>query len=228
MPLRGIADDARRIVALTADGTVTLQTHQDQDVDPAALAGVLAHPRSEAWTGVLFAAPESFEWLDLWLACVMGNALSRMPVQRPAVDSGLVAPMFGWGAMATAEKGTLAYLTLRPAPKASDGTSMNEVGVIAHGPGSDELAERIVREIRAFDRDYRSRTAQIEIQPADASKPITGQFTFRTRATSSPSHGNEHSHPQPYSTALSAGSTPPARMPAAQPANRAGPGTRAR
>jgi protein-L-isoaspartate(D-aspartate) O-methyltransferase len=181
MPLRGgIADDPRRIVPLTPDGTVTLQAHQDQNVDPAALVGILGRPRIDAWTGVLFAAPESVEWLDLWLACTLDNALCRMPVQRPAIDSGLVRPAFGWGAMATTSEGNLAYLTLRPAPKASDGTSMNEVGVVAHGPESDELARQVAEQIRTWDQKYRSRTAQIHVQSANAPEPITGQFTFRT------------------------------------------------
>jgi protein-L-isoaspartate(D-aspartate) O-methyltransferase len=180
MPLRGIADDARRIMPLTPDGSITLWTHQDQDVDATSLAGVFGQPRSEAWTGVVFGAAESFEWLDLWLACVLDNAVSRMPVQRPAAESGLVKPQFGWGAMATAGKGSLAYLTLRPTLQASDGTNRYEVGVIAHGSGGGALAERVVREIQAWDRDYRPRTVRFEIQPADTAEPIAGQFTFRT------------------------------------------------
>lgn len=179
MPLRGAAGDARRIVPLTSDGSVTLWTHQEQDVNTTALADVLDQPRSQAWTGVLFAAPESFEWLDLWLACVMDNAISRMPVQRPAVDRGLVTPQFGWGAMATFSKDSLAYLTLRPAPLFREGTKRYEVGVIAHGANGGELAEKVASEIRAWDQNYRSRTVRFEIQTAGAPEPITGQFTFR-------------------------------------------------
>ncbi|SBW22520.1 O-methyltransferase [Candidatus Protofrankia californiensis] len=184
MPLRGIADDARRIVPLTPDGAVSLHTHQEQAMDASTLTGILDHPRSEAWTGVLFGAAESFEWLDLWLTCTMDNALHRMPVQRSAIDSGLVTPQFGWGAMAVTDKGDLAYLTLRPAERtenADGGTGrLYEVGVISHGPGSDELASRVVDEIRTWDRDHRSRAVQIEIQPVDARERITGQFTFGT------------------------------------------------
>ncbi|MEV7964721.1 methyltransferase, FxLD system [Sphaerisporangium sp. NPDC088356] len=183
MPLRGIADDARRTVPLTRDGTVILQVHQEQAVDAAALAGVLGHSRSEAWTGVLFGAAESFEWLDLWLTCTMDNALSRMPVQRSAIDNGLVKPQFGWGAMAVTDKADLAYLTMRPAERAGGTGPLYEVGVIGHGPGSEELAGRVVSEIRTWDRDHRSRTVQFEIQPADAGEPIEripSQFAFHT------------------------------------------------
>jgi protein-L-isoaspartate(D-aspartate) O-methyltransferase len=63
-------------------------------VDPGALAGVLDRPRTQEWTGVTFGNQQSVEWMDLWLACTMPNAVSRMPVQRQAADVGLVTPMF--------------------------------------------------------------------------------------------------------------------------------------
>lgn len=182
MPLRGIADDARRIVALTPDRAVTLQAHQEQTVDAAALTGVLDQPCSEAWTGAKFRGPESMEWMDLWLTCTMAGALSRMPVERSSVASGLVKPQFPWGSMAVAEKGDLAYLTLRQVERAADGGQLYEVGVIGHGPGGDELASRVVDAIRTWDRDYRSRPVQFEIQATDAEPvdPVPGQFAFDT------------------------------------------------
>jgi protein-L-isoaspartate(D-aspartate) O-methyltransferase len=181
MPLRGgVADDPRRVIALAPEDRVTLQTHREQTVDAAALAGVFDHPRSQTWTGVLFRGPEPFEWLDLWLACTMTNALSRMPVRRDAIDSGLVTPQFGWGAMATIDKGNLAYLTLRPTDPAATTDRRYEVGVAGHGPGGDELAGRVADAIRTWDRDYRSRTVHIELQPIDTTSPIRGQFVFHT------------------------------------------------
>ncbi|MGH3800269.1 MAG: methyltransferase, FxLD system, partial [Pseudonocardiaceae bacterium] len=180
MPLRGIADDARHMVSLTSDGAVTLQTNQEQVVDAAALSGVLDQPSTEAWTGVKFRGPESQEYMDLWLACTMDNALSRMPVAQSAFDSGLVKKPFRH--MAVTEKGDLAYLIVRPVECAADGGQLYEVGVIGHGPGGDELTGRVVDEIRTWDRDYRSRTVAFEIQPAGA-EPIEsapGQFAFDT------------------------------------------------
>jgi len=184
MPLRGIADDPRHTFGLTPDGPVSLETHQEQAVDSAALAGVLDQPRTQAWSGVLFGAAESFEWLDLWLACTMSNALSRMPVRPSAVDSGLVTPQFGWGAMAVTHGSDLAYLTLRPANRdPGTGTAAGrsyEVGVIGHGRGGDQLGSKVADQIRIWDRNYRSGTAQIAIQPSDTRTRITGQFTFDT------------------------------------------------
>ena len=182
MPLRGIADDARRMVPLTSDGSVTLQTNREQAVDPAALAGVLDQPRAEAWTGVMFRGPESAEWMELWLTCTMPSGLSRMPAEKAAIDSGLVKAPYP-SSTAVFEKGDLAYLTRRPAAeRAADGAPLHEFGVIGHGPGGDELAGRVVKAIRTWDRDYRSRAVQFAIQPLDA-EPIEqrpGRFSFDT------------------------------------------------
>jgi protein-L-isoaspartate(D-aspartate) O-methyltransferase len=112
----------------------------------------------------------------------MDAGLSRMPVHRSAVESGVVRPQFGWGAMAVTDRGSLAYLTLRPVEDGAvaDGTAWRryEVGVIGHGLRGDELADQTAREIRAWDRDFRQRAVRIEIQPADAEERLTGQFSF--------------------------------------------------
>jgi protein-L-isoaspartate(D-aspartate) O-methyltransferase len=189
MPLRAsIADDPRRMIPLTQDGAVVLQTNTEQAVDATALGGVLHQPRSQVWTSVLFRGNESFEWLDLWLTCTMPSGLSRMPVEDAAVDAGLVTPQFGWGAMATAHKGDLAYLTLRPVERTSDGADarLYEVGVIGHGSGGDALANQVKDQIRAWDQEYRSRMAQFEIQPGTAEPPSTqvpGRFVVDRRRT---------------------------------------------
>lgn len=180
MPLRGIADDARLMVPLTPDWAVTLQINQEQVVDTVALSGVLDQPSTQTWTGVKFRGPESQEYMDLWLACTMDNALSRMTVEQSAFDSGLVKKPFRQ--LAVSEKGDLAYLIVRPVECASDGGQLYEVGVIGHGPSSYELAGRVVDEIRTWNRDYRSRTVAFEIQPADAEPiaPAPGEFAFDT------------------------------------------------
>ncbi|XVQ12171.1 methyltransferase, FxLD system [Spirillospora sp. CA-255316] len=91
MPLRqGIADDPRRLVPVTSDGTVTLVTSGDQEVDAEALSDVLHQPCSQVWTGVMFRGQESAEWLELWLACTIPNGLNRMPAKPQALESGLL------------------------------------------------------------------------------------------------------------------------------------------
>ncbi|WTW93468.1 methyltransferase, FxLD system [Streptomycetaceae bacterium NBC_01309] len=172
MPLRGIGDDARTYVPI-APGVV-LQVHGDQDVR--VTEGVLDKERHQVWTGVRYAGNESFEWLDLWLSLRLRNALMRMNVEddgRALVESGILTPMFGWGAMATTDSGDLAYLTLRPV-QTPDGKRY-EVGVIGHG--SAALAHQVADEIRVWNQDYRDRTVRIEI-PDHAETPTADRFVL--------------------------------------------------
>jgi protein-L-isoaspartate(D-aspartate) O-methyltransferase len=173
MPLRGLGDDARRVLDLTGTGEVTLQTHKDNNhaTDPDTLAGVFGTPACEVWTGVHFVPMESFEWLDLWLACHLPNPLMRMEVAPTAKDSGIVRPMFPSVAMATtAADGSLAYLTIRAAEPDPDGGRRYEVGVIGHGPNAQELAEQVSAEISTWDEGFRSSTVRFAI-PDTAPQP---------------------------------------------------------
>jgi len=179
MPLRGIADDARRTVALTPGGDVTLQVHKDQAADGRALAGVLASTRHESWTGVVFPPEVPYEWLELWLCLRLDNALMRMDVQPQATEHGLVTPMFPWGSMATTRGQDLAYLTTRPAPPAADVGKLYEVGVTGHGPTGQDLADLVARDVRTWDKDYRDRSVTFEL-PAKptVSDPAAGLFVL--------------------------------------------------
>lgn len=163
MPLRGIGDDARRIVALTPELDVTLQVNKDQDVDGETLHGVLDTERHEVWTRVKFAPMVSFEWLELWLACTLDNAIMRMNVQPSAAARGQVTPMFGWGSMATTQDCDLAYLTLRPAEPAADGGKRYEVGVVGHGSSGAALADHTAQQVRIWDEQYRARSVSFEM-----------------------------------------------------------------
>jgi protein-L-isoaspartate(D-aspartate) O-methyltransferase len=180
MPLRGVGDDARRIVELTPGQDVTLQVHKDQQVDAQALAGVLDSERHEDWTGVLFPPNVPYEWMELWLCLRLDNALMRMNVQPPAADRDQVTPMFPWGSMATTCGPDLAYLTTRPAPPAADGGGkLHEVGVIGHGPGSQHLVQQVSQEIRTWDEGYRTRAVRFEMPDTPATAdPATGRFVL--------------------------------------------------
>ncbi|WP_436776764.1 methyltransferase, FxLD system [Yinghuangia sp. YIM S09857] len=172
MPLRGVGDDARTYVPI-APGIV-LQVHGDQDVQ--VTEGVLDKERHQVWTEVRYAGNESFEWLDLWLSLRVPNSLMRMNVEddgRALVESGVLAPMFGWGAMATTDGDDLAYLTLRPV-ETPEGRRY-EVGVIGHG--SATLTHQVADEIRLWNKDYRDRTVRIEI-PDHPETPTADRFVL--------------------------------------------------
>ncbi|MEH1124851.1 methyltransferase, FxLD system [Micromonospora sp. CPCC 206061] len=177
MPLRGIGDDARRIVALNPEQDVTLQVNKDQSVDAAQLAGVLDTPRETVWTGVIFPPMVPYEWVDLWLALRLPNSIMRMNTAREAIDRKQVDPMFPtWGAMATVEGPNLAYLTLRPADPV-DGQKRYEIGVIGHGPDAAALVDRIAGEAATWDTRFRDRTVRFELPTIPtASSPDEGHF----------------------------------------------------
>lgn len=173
MPLRGgVGDDPRRIVDLTGDGAVALQLNQDQPQEIADLPGILKEPRHQVWSGVHLAKGESMEWAWLWLACALPGSLSRMPVRPEAVEAGLVEPALPWGSMATATGRGLAYLTLRPTG------SGHELGVAAHGPGAEELAEEAIEQITAWDRGHRRSGVHFTYHPQGTQAPASGPGRF--------------------------------------------------
>jgi protein-L-isoaspartate(D-aspartate) O-methyltransferase len=178
MPLRGgVADDPGSSIALTPDGAVMLAVHQDQDADVAALAGALSGRRAQTWTGVwtgVTLGPETSEWVFLWLACTLPNAVSRMSARQQAIDSGLVAPMPAGGTMATFDGASVAYIIFR------QGDGGREAGVIGHGPRGAHLARQVAAQVRAWHLGYRNATASFTLQPVVAMGPMTSQFAFRT------------------------------------------------
>ncbi|MFH8616875.1 methyltransferase, FxLD system [Streptomyces sp. NPDC017979] len=183
MPLRrGIADDDRRVIPLSADGTVRLQAPAGQDIDADALANVLEQPRTEEWTGMTVRAMESPEWMELFLTCSLPSGLIRMLFPQSA-KSGLLTEDPYPSSTATVEKGAVTYLARRLLEKRTpEGGKLWEFGVIGHGPGSDELAAKVADAIRTWDRNYRGREATFEIQSLDAA-PVeqrTGLFAVDT------------------------------------------------
>lgn len=175
MPLRGIGDDARRVVAITPRQDVTLQVNKDQTVDPAELVDVLDTPAETVWTGVVFPPMVPYEWIDLWLALRLPNSIMRMNTAEAAIQRQQVTPMFGWGAMATVQGPNLAYLTLRPATPV-DGHKRYEIGVISHGPGAVALADRIAAEAATWDTQFRHRHVRFELSTTPAARPEDGRF----------------------------------------------------
>lgn len=183
MPLRrGIADDPRGFVPVAKAGAVTLVTNGDQDVDAEALTHVLHQPGTEIWTGVLFRGPESAEWLELWLTCTLPNGISRMAATQQAIETRLLSAPYP-SSSTTFDKGALAYLTRRKSTQtAPDGATLYEFGVIGHGPGSTELAERVTTAAQEWDRTHREHDVTFEILPPTTTPPEArpDRFTLET------------------------------------------------
>jgi protein-L-isoaspartate(D-aspartate) O-methyltransferase len=148
VPLRKSAgDDTCTRVRMAGEGNVHLETFHEQDVDREALRTVLGQEGSKVYTGVKFRQGSPWQWVYLWLACVLDNGLSRLPGQRPGFT-----PHFAWGSMAALDGGTLAYLTVREGDDA-DGRFW-EIGVIGHGPRGTSLAGEVADAIREWARGY--------------------------------------------------------------------------
>ncbi|MET8707196.1 methyltransferase, FxLD system [Streptomyces californicus] len=183
MPLRrGIADDDRRVIPLSTDGTVRLQAPAGQTIDAEALDGVLHEPRTEEWTGMTVRAMESPEWMELFLTCSLPSGLIRMLFPQVAKGTLLTEDPYP-SSTAAVDKGAVTYLARRLSEKkTSDGGKLWEFGVIGHGPGCDELAARVAAAIRVWDLEYRGREATFEIQPLDAPaiEQRTGLFALDT------------------------------------------------
>ncbi|MFD3823154.1 methyltransferase, FxLD system [Streptomyces sp. NPDC058625] len=169
MPLRrGIADDDRRVIPLSTDGTVRLQAPAGLSIDADALAGVLDQPRTKEWTGMTVRAMESPEWMELFVTCSLPSGLIRMLFPQNAKGTLLTEDPYP-SSTAVVDKGAVTYLARRVSKeKTTEGDKLWEFGVIGHGPGSDELVTKVADAIRTWDRDYRDREATFEIQPLDA------------------------------------------------------------
>ncbi|WP_406730729.1 methyltransferase, FxLD system [Streptomyces sp. NBC_01794] len=169
VPLRkGACNDIRTMVDMAGEGNVGLETYSEQHVDRDAIRTVLDQPPAEIYTGVKFRKGDSYQWLYLYLACVLPNGLSRMPGSRPGVT-----PNFGWGSMAALDDDTLAYLTKQ---EGEDEQGMFwQLGVIGHGPRATELADQVVTEISEWDQGWGNNAPEPDFRMAvgDARDQLT-------------------------------------------------------
>jgi protein-L-isoaspartate(D-aspartate) O-methyltransferase len=133
------------------DAGVRLWSDEPADVDRAALAGVLATERSEAWSGVTLPRNELITGPDLWLATDPDHCQLR--ASQDAVDRGVVVVPAKINTPALASGGSLAYRALLR-PVDHEGTAF-EFGAYGHGPRGAELAQRLAGHIRTWDRDHR-------------------------------------------------------------------------
>ncbi|CAM5273882.1 methyltransferase, FxLD system (plasmid) [Streptomyces viridifaciens] len=148
VPLRkGVCDDIYTLVPHIGEGNVRLETFSEQEVDREAMRAVLDQPQTKVYTGVKFRQGDPWQWVYLYLACVLPNGLSRMPGSRPGFT-----PHFGWGSMAALDGDTLAYLTVREGE--DDLGRFWEIGVIGHGSRAAALAEQVAIEIREWHQGW--------------------------------------------------------------------------
>jgi len=138
-------DGASAIRYLDLAEGVHLRLDEGEQIDQAALEGILNQPRVEAWAGVSLPARTALSDLDTWLAIHQGKQNVLLSAQETAIAAGLVAPGWQHGSPATLTGRTFAYRSeLRWAGKNFD------LGSYAHGPNAEAAAEHMVELMRAW------------------------------------------------------------------------------
>ncbi|GAA4898692.1 methyltransferase, FxLD system [Streptomonospora salina] len=155
-------DDGELAGPITDDERVTLHSDRDQDIDIAALRGLLDQPRVTAWSGVTLARNESHDgiWLRLTTTDTRVCRLKVLPDVPPEVCD----PVPGWWRLALADSDTLAYLTVRRVD--SGGEVHAELGAIGHGPAAPELTEYLCQQVRAWAPGREQDTPTLRVYPA--------------------------------------------------------------
>jgi protein-L-isoaspartate(D-aspartate) O-methyltransferase len=151
--MQGDSAHAPHVVRLSG-ADVRLVVDEDQPADEEALAEAFTGLRHEQWTGVELGGSEGLlPRLEVWLAGAIAP-YGRLRATKGAADRGLVGWVLDKGMPAMWNHDSLAYLTLRRAPHIS--RESYELGVIAHGPGREHLADHLADAVGRFDREARS------------------------------------------------------------------------
>ena len=178
VPLQGIGEDRQRLVVLHdfPDQRVALRLDDDILVDVDALRRALVVEKTFRWTGVRLPKGGSYELLDLWLATVLDTVV--MTGDPGAHEKGLIpsSSPIGWPVLV--EGASMAYRTLR----ATDDPQQWELGVIAHGPGADELADRYADAVTRWDPQARPRLT-VTRHPAPAVAGLAHRSVRRRTCT---------------------------------------------
>ncbi|MEV6527860.1 methyltransferase, FxLD system [Longispora sp. NPDC051575] len=128
-----------------ADG-VHLRLDEGQQVDAAAVAGLLGEPRQETWAGLSLPGGTVLGDLNLWVATQLAGRAEQFVVltaQQEAIDAGRITPAWRFGTPAVLDGDTLSYLA-----KFRWTGDTFDLGVYAHGPDAAAAAERMVQIMR--------------------------------------------------------------------------------
>ncbi|WP_431776694.1 methyltransferase, FxLD system [Streptomyces cucumeris] len=173
--IQGDSAHAPRVVRL-AGRDVRLVVDEDQPAEADGLTAAFTGPRHERWTGVELSGSEGLlPRLDVWLAGAVAP-YGRLRATQAAAERGLVGWVLGRGAPAVWDRDSLAYVTLRHAPRAAE--ERYELGIIAHGPDRECLAARLTDAVVRFDH-----AARYEGEPVVRAYRRDGQVPGRGEVT---------------------------------------------
>ncbi|MGX7823553.1 methyltransferase, FxLD system [Actinokineospora sp. 24-640] len=168
-----IGQEGEHSGTIDTDGLVSLYFDVDQDIDPAALRGVLEQPKTTVWSGVTVGPQDPFDGLWLNLTAI-DPGTCRIAADKEAVTSGLCTPVIPIRTPAITDGTSIAYMTHR---RLDGPERLSELGAIGHGPAAQHLAERFSSQITVWDRD-RFHQPRIDAYSAGAlvTAPHTGMF----------------------------------------------------
>ncbi|MCH7232428.1 methyltransferase, FxLD system [Glycomyces sp. L485] len=173
MPMRGLGSYESRVVELSEGRIIAF--HADEEVEVGGARGVLDERGATVWTGVRIAPGEDTAQLSLWLACGF-SGYGRM--SAPFGDHGKLRLLLRWANPGIVDGRAFAYLACR---RTADGSAI-EAGVCGHGPGGADLAERVARQVRVWDRECRAeRRLQIEAYREGVGPTVEGWFVVPKR-----------------------------------------------
>jgi protein-L-isoaspartate(D-aspartate) O-methyltransferase len=148
---------------------VSLYFDADQNIDPAALLGVLEQPKTTVQSGVTVGPQDPFD--GLWLNLTATDpGTCRIAAYKEAVTSGLCTPVIPIRTPAITDGTSIAYMTHR---RLDGHERRSELGAIGHGPAAQHLADRFSTQIAVWYRDHQPR---VDAYPAGtlATTPPTG------------------------------------------------------
>jgi len=144
MRMRGTLAGPEQVYVLDEGTRLVLQVPDDRDLDPHAVAALLAGPAVEVTTGVVASAARIFDGLPLWLGvreprvCQLSESTSAEPARLPAAV--LQVQTMRITAAIVADRG-VAVLTRAPG---------GDLVAAGHGPAGPRLAGELADHIRAW------------------------------------------------------------------------------
>lgn len=165
VPMRGAgARDEQLVMLHESEGEEVGLRRDEGSVDADQLCEALHQPRKETWSGVTLGLGLPYDDLELWLISNLPE-FALLTATREARDRGVVASWSRRGVSTLLDTGTgsFAYLTMRPT---TPERKVFEFGAVAHGPDAAEVADRLVAEIRAWDRGHRGKKPALAAYPA--------------------------------------------------------------
>ncbi|WP_233221160.1 methyltransferase, FxLD system [Streptomyces carminius] len=164
VPMRGAgARDEHLVVLHDGEGEEVGLRLDEGQVDAGQMRKALVGPGAEAWSGVTLGLGLPYDDLELWLVSALPE-FALLAATRAARDRGVVASWSRRGVATLLDRGacSFAYLTMRPT---TPERKVFEFGAVGHGPKAARVAEQLVTQVRAWDRDHRGHKPELRAFP---------------------------------------------------------------